>query len=401
MSNIDAAFQKLLKDWYTDRRVQNVAVRDYPLLSMMEKKQITGDDVVIPLIYGFGAGRSGTAATAIANASLAKYTRFKIDTFPEDVNVTEIKAQTIAASKDKVGAFMDARKAEINNLLKGLGKSAAYNLFGDGGGTVGEIASVGASSVTLTVKKNVKRVEIDSKVQFATASTGGSLRDSGDTLTVSARDPSTGTITFTTATSNISGLAVGDFAVVQGDYDTMMNGLAAWLPLTAPTSGDNHYGVDRSVDTESLAGHRLDEPGAPIEDSILKLTEEIVDSDGRPNVVVLNNTNFGKLARSVGSKVQYTDAGGNANVGFQTLQMHTHGGSLSVVADPACPTNRGYVLQMDTWRLYHLDPFPHIYKGDGIEAQRLSNSMGIQVRALYWAQPGCEAPAYNGVFSIG
>jgi hypothetical protein len=68
--------------------------------------------------------------------------------------------------------------------------------------------------------------------------------------------------------------------------------------------------------------------------------------------------------------------------------------------DPDCPANRGYVLQLDTFQLHHLDGFPHIDTLDGNGSQRLVSSDGIQVRARYWAQLACIAPAFNGVFAI-
>src|SRR5215831_8614153 len=101
------------------------------------------------------------------------------------------------------------------------------------------------------------------------------------------------------AVSNISSyytsLANTDWIVIAGDYNqnyattqaTKIRGLSAWLPLTAPTGGDNFWSVDRSVFPTRLSGHRLNDPTAPAEDSIMALGEVMHERGAAPDICLV------------------------------------------------------------------------------------------------------------------
>ncbi len=345
--------------------------------------------------------RASTFATAQANAAGGSHDKFNV-TRQSDYGVLTITAETMRASKNNLGAFVEARKWEVDGLLDKLGQSAAQALYGTGGGTLGRSASGnGTDTLTLTNADDVRNFEVGDKVVFATTDAATTLRDSGDALTVEALDRDAGTITFDPDYTTIAAIDVAsDYLLIEGDDASKMTGLAGWLPLTAPTVGDSHFGVDRSVDTVRLAGNRLDQTGNTIEENLLTLCEKIASSGGRPDTAFMNHTNFSTLVKTLTTKVEYDDAGGSVDTGFSGVRIHTSAGVIKVVADPYCPGDRCYVLQKDTWRLWHLDGFPHIVKDDGLMALRQSAADGVEIRVRYWGNLVCRAPAYNGVMSI-
>lgn len=64
------------------------------------------------------------------------------------------------------------------------------------------------------------------------------------------------------------------------------------------------------------------------------------------------------------------------------------------------PEDRFYMLQMDTWTLHRNGEIPHIAQEDGLMCVRSRTTDGVDVRARYWAQLACDAPAFNGVGAI-
>ena len=404
MGNFDA----MLKELYPAGVPEHVATRKYPLLNMMTKKDdFEGDNLVVPVQFDYPAGRSAVFSTAQSVADRSRMIKFNL-TQMEDHQVVFVDALTIRASRSNRGAFIEARKNEIDGGLLNLGRSAALSLYRDGWGAIGVLNtdSPSGSSFTLATPYDAHNFALGMTIMFADEADGGTPRDSSDTLVVSGINPDTGVITTTTAVTGISGLVAGDYVFPVGDNDAAgttkrrMTGLAGWLPLTAPTSGDSFFGVDRSVMPTRLAGQRLDATGNTIEENILQLAEKCVQEGGMPDYCAINHANFTNLVKGLGTKVEYQGAGGTANVGFQYVTIHTSAGPTKVFADPACPSNRGYLLQMDTWCIHHLDGFPHIDRIDGNSGLRMSTADGIEIRMRAWSNVACRAPGWNGVFSI-
>lgn len=404
-------YASILKTLY-DGDFEDLAVRTFPLAKMMARNPNYGGDGVVSaaFTYDHSPARSRTFATGqtVAASQSVKTGRWLLPTpRPVDYAFAQISGEDLKASEGHEDAFMKTKKLEFDGAIKSLGQSLALGLYGDGGCTISQIASTDTTSVTLSHKRAARFLPRGSRVQFATASTGGSLRDTGDYLVVLSASPTSGIVRFDTTANNsglvsgVSGLVAGDFIVASGDYDAGMKGLAKQIPLVEPTSGDSLYGFDRSVAPNQTAGWRLDNPGAPIESNIKAVAEDVYDMSGdAPDICLVNPVNFTQITNSLGSKVELIDQEMQANWGFQAIKIHFSGGALSVVGDPACQVNRGYVLTMSTWELYHMGPLPHLCDEDKLESLRLASSDGVEFRWRYWATPACKKPVSNGVFSI-
>ncbi len=402
-----AGFDAMLKELYPAGVPQNVATKRHPFLSMVRKvDDFEGDNLVIPIFYENPTGRGALFATAQGNAQPSQSIKWNL-TQQSDYAVILIDALTIRASRSNKGAFVNARKTEIDMMLKALGNSAAHACYRSGYGVLGQVTGdvVTATSFVLQNTEDARNFAVGQHIMFA-ANTDGTGQVASSERQVSAVDEDSGTITMT---SGMAGAVAADaYVYTSGDQvDTgtgngqnKIVGLAGWIPLTAPGGGDSFFGVNRSVHTTRLAGHRLNATGNSIEENILTLSENIVRGGGAPDKCFISHGNFNNLIKGLGTKVEYNGAGGKADVGFGGVQIHTSAGPVMVHPDPDCPSNRGYCLQMDTWALHHLDAFPHIDTLDGNNALRRSANDGIEVRARYWAQLACVAPAWNGVFAI-
>jgi hypothetical protein len=398
-------FDAMLKELYPPGEPENVAVRQHPFLSMVSKADdFEGDNLVCPVYYELPAGRARAFATAQANAATSESIKWNV-TQAEDHSVILIDALTIRASRSNRGAFVNARKTEIDLMLMALGNSASHALYRSGYGALTQLSADPGTGTTFVCNPiDDARFFMIGQEITASANQTGQTERAGGSRTVTAIDEDTGTITVSAAID--ASWAVNDWIHTEGDPNTSTGavtkimGLAGWLPLTAPTGGDSHFGVDRSVHPTRLAGQRLDSASNSIEDNILELSQEIVRQGGRPDKCFISHTAFTNLVKSLGTKIEYEGGGGKADVGFGSVMVHTSTGPVRVYPDADCPNNRGYILQMNTWKLHHLDGFPHIDTLDGNNALRRSTADGIEVRARYWANLVCKAPGWNGVFSV-
>jgi len=403
------AFGAMLKELYPAGVPQNVAVKRHPFLSMLKKMDdFEGDALVLPIFYENPGGRSATFGSSQTYSNASKSKKWVLSQIPDYATV-KMDALTIRASRSNKGAFVNARKTEIDLMLRALGNSAAHALYREGYGSVGTIGTTTVvpdgshGLVVLANADDARNFAVGATYVFSLGSDGTTPSASAGPYECIAVDEDAGSCTFS---PDLAGdVDLGDYIFQHGDVNTTtgaalkMTGLAGWIPLAAP-SATLFFGVDRTAHVTRLAGHRLNATGNSIEENILTLSENIVRGGGAPDKCFINHGNFNKLVKGLGTKVEYNGAGGQADVGFGGVQIHTSAGPVMVHPDPDCPANRGYCLQMDTWALHHLDAFPHIDTLDGNNSLRHAEADGIEVRARYWAQLACVAPGWNGVFAI-
>jgi hypothetical protein len=223
---------------------------------------------------------------------------------------------------------------------------------------------------------------------------------------VVARNVAAGTVTVAStaqggAPGTPSGWTTNDYLLVQGDNNLKFSGLSAWLPSTAPGSSDNFYGVNRSVDSR-LYGIAYNGAQQPIEESIIDAAMLVRREKGRPRHFLTNYGSESALIKSLGARREYVDWEGEGEIGFRGVRIQGPAGPIDCFSDRNCQSATGYLLQMNTWHLYSLDPVPHVFKyGDGLEMLRLANGDASEVRVGYYANMGCAAPGWNSQVSLG
>lgn len=399
------AFDAALKEYYTSQAVQNMVYRDQPFLAMLSKmSNFEGDSLPVPILHGNPQNRSATFATAQAGTSTSLVKKFTL-TRAKDYSMAYVDHETMMASRSDKGAFLSAATVEIDGALHSLARSLGVALFGDGTGQIGQVSATpsSASNTVITLKStgDITNFEVGQVINIWSATSGGTQRTSDGSvtdLTIDAINRSTGTITATGQAYDGSGtIAPDDYIFIKGDRGAKLSGLSAWLPSSSP-SATAFFGVDRTVDEVRLAGVRSDGTGKPIEEALVDAAVILGREGGSPDVCLVSFDKFGELEKSLGSKVQYSqiDIKG-AGVGFEGIRIHGPRRSINVVPDVNCPDNRAYMLQMDTWKLYSLGDAPTIFDADGTKLLRQSSADGVEVRAYYYAQLGCNAPGKNAV----
>jgi hypothetical protein len=393
----------ILKTLYPSGLPKDATYKDNPLLALMPKAtDFYGEDAKAPLKYAPNAGRSSTFATAQSNSTNVKNVAFRY-TRASDYAVARITNELILASKNNSGAFVSALKQEIDSAQLNVTNSAAQALYGNGSGVIGQLDATTTLASTLIKLRNPEDVvffEVDYRLKLSATNGGGSVRSG--VMTVVAVDRELGQVTVdANISTSIAAATVNDFISIEGDYDKKMKGLAGWLPAVAPTTGDNWFGVDRSVDVTRLAGFRGNLSALPIEEALIQGGMKIGRDGGKVDHVFMSFQKYADLTKALGSKVQFVDViAKDANIGFQGVKVNLGKSIATVIPDRNCPDDKMQMLQLDMWKLHSLEGMPMILDMDGLKMLRVSNDDAAEIRVGYYAQIVSYWPGSSGSFTI-
>lgn len=393
-----------LKEWYDGQTVENLAYDDNPALVMVQKKtNATGKVIPVPVVYEVNQGRSSTFVNAQGNQTPGLLAEFFL-TLKPDYDIATLANQAMLASQDEKGSFIDFATLFIDLAIQGAALSAASSLFRAGTGSIGQISSIVGGVITLTNAADVSQFGVNQTLQ-ANSTDGGSPRPALGY--VISRNVTAGTITVSGtslggAASTPTGWAANDFMLVQGDNNAKLSGFAAWLPTTAPTSTDNFFGVNRSVDSR-LYGLAYNGAQQPIEEALIDAALLVRREKGRPRHFLTSYGSEAALLKALGTRREFCDwSTKDAEVSFRGVVIQGPQGPIEVFSDRNCQAATGYLLQMNTWTLYSLNPVPHIFTyGDKLEMLRLANADASEVRVGSYAQLGCRAPGWNSAVTLG
>lgn len=398
MANLDlVSMNAALKELYSGQVVENLVYSDNPFLAMIPKgSDFGGKYKPIPIQTGVSQGRSSTFSYAQANQTAPDLESFLI-TRSKDYSIATIDNETMLASKTDKMAFLDGAKLLIDSAIRSITNSLASSLFRSGTGSIGQIGTISTGVITLSNPSDVVQFERNMVLQ-ANATDGGTPRAAAGY--VIAVNRSAGTVTVSASLGGSAGSPSGwtgnDYLLVQGDNNAKVKGLSAWLPFVAPTTGDNFFGVDRSIDVTRLAGVSYDGSAQSIEEALIDHSSLIAREGGKPDVMITNFATYAALEKSLGSKVQYVDMK-QADIGFRGIMVNGANSMIKVFPDRNCPAQRGFLLSMNSWKLEALGEAPQILKyGDGLEMLRVSNADAGEVRVGYYAQLRTNAPGWNG-----
>lgn len=387
----------IYKRMYSPDQVGDIARREHPLFSMVEERAgFGGEDFSYAIRYGNPQGLSNSFANAQANAKSSKGVKLRA-VRKQKYGVITINGEAMAAAEGDKAAFLDLVTQETEGILEEFGDSLAFDLHRAGNGDRGRRLSISTNTVTLTVPDDARNFKVDMTV-IASPNQNGSSPRAGST-TVAAVDEDGGTVTLTSAAA-ITSFANNDYLFRQGDQGTCMEGLEALFPLTAPVvTVDSFRGIDRGVDPRRLAGVRINDPGAPLEELLGLSGVKISQVGKRGRIGCVNPINFWIAARRLSAQVMYSDGGGTADYGFQYINVHSSAGTIKVYADADCPQDRARVLNLEYLYLKHLKGLPHIIDDDGNFNLRMNSEDAIEARARGWCNLVSTVPGANAVMA--
>ena len=400
----------LLKTHYygNANTIKDLTYGESPLLALLKKKEDAGQTNSWPIIYGHNQSSSAQFSISQGNAGNIGARQWAV-TMVKHYNVAQIQGDLIAYSKNDNNMFIREAAASIDSSFRGAARRLSLHLFREGWGDLGRVTETSGTTITLASGAGVARkdwarnFEVGMVLQFSATQAGDLLRDSGDTLTVTAVDTEAGTITANATLANIAGITAYDFMFPHGERQNsatparlVMSGLGAWVPSSTPTSAA-FFGVDRTTHVSRLGGQRVDGTSMTIREALRQGAVKTAREGGSPSHVFLGFDRWNDLAGELGSDVEYTDIQPDetAAVSFRSIVINGPKGPIKVIADNACPEDRAFMLDLKTWCLLSAGKYLGFLDEDGNKMLRQASDDGYEVRVGGYHQLACEAPGFN------
>jgi len=399
-----SAATPILKNRYTDKKIQTLAFKS-ALLALMPKDSSQGGAQYVGAIRSaIGSTASHTDTVAFTAGSSSKYNQWQCAWSPA-FSSANVSGNAIDQSKGDANALVDAMVSEFDGAFIDIGQLLGADVFGNGGGAFGQIAStstISSTTITLADPSKIFNFVIGQIIQLSLDDgTGGNGVRTG-TLTLTNVDIMAGTLTASAAWNTIAGATVNDFIFGQGNYDLAFPGLAGWVPDAnhRPASNDSFDGVNRFSDPVRLAGVYYNGSGQPKTETLMRAAALTQRMNGRPDVCVLNPMDYAEIEQALSTNVRYVtvESFDNAQISFDAIRLATPFGMINLVMDIFCPQGSSWMLELDTWLLPSAGDVPHVAgEGvDGLQWLRSSGADAYQMRVKSLSSTYCSAPGKNG-----
>lgn len=366
------------------------------------------------IAVGFGATQGAGADFTLAKSSKqpSKETAFQVTTVSY-YSLFSVTRKLIRQSQNKRGAIAAALERESTLALKTWKRDMGILLFGNGGGSFGQIVSGQTGpTITLASKFQVRFFEPNMTLQASTDD-GSPTSPAGilpGQVTVKSVDRLNGTITITSGNwndpGNIPGITSSSYLFRAGNYASAIQGFNSWVPSSNPGANSvptTLFGVDRTQDVFRLGGIRKTVTGTSPREGLMTCAMESFNNGGAPTHEFRNTADYLNLQlelQSAGNLLVMKEMaekpdGEVFGIPFEGVMVMGPTGPIKIFPDYNCPAGTGYMLQLDTWTLAGTGDFPYIDAQDGNRILREESADAYEGRIVGDLQLYCEAPGYN------
>lgn len=392
--------------YYSSDRIADLTYKDNPLYAMLKKKEdVGGESYVQTVLHGTtqAVNSAFTQAQTRAGATNPLLKRYTVTHIPL-YSLAQIDGRALRRTDGTNSAMLDVAKTFMDDAIGGLTRRLATQVYRSGWGSVGNIGSISTNTITLAAIEDAANFEIGHQVVFSASEAANTLRNTGatTTLTVSGVNRDSGIITFLTNVSTVTGATAGDFIFFEGDRQDSatptrqaITGLEGWIPQTTPAASENFFGVDRSVDTNRLAGSRWDATGVPAEEVVIEAAYRVSRYGGSITDIFCNPSFYRQLIKSMGARVQYVTSEVNERIGFRSVMVVGTNSDVRVTSDFNCPVNRMFGTNLEKWKLFSTGPAVRPLNEDGQEFLRQASADSYEVRFGFEGNMACSSPRDN------
>ncbi len=343
-------------------------------------------------------GVSTKYATAIGSLAQGTYNRFNI-TRVKRFGLARVDGETAeAAVKRGGGALVDLWENETRGVSMTLMKCLAIDMFNNGSGVLGQIASGSTTTVvTMNSSVNMNYFDLGMRVGGVTSTATSATVHTGYAQ-VTGIDRLNRTLTFSAALNTlITGLGSTDYLVRAGDEVVSstfqcMIGLPTYVE--GGTSPSALFGLTRTSDPVRLAGQTQSFAGVPMEEAVQEASALCgFQGLGYPDVLVANNREIANLKKNLeGKTILDRTSSSVGSAGFSKVVIEGESGPIEIVADPFCPRNVAYLLKWDEWVLHSLGGAPHLKNYDKNDFLRVQSDDAYQVDFVSYHQLKLKNP---------
>lgn len=359
-----------------------------------------------------GEGKHYTVSTAPTNGGSADYQKAysnqggsKAERFflqhRTEYQVARIKGSTIAKSMGDANALKSAVTEEFDKANYAFGRAMAARVWGNGGGSLGRIATtttLTGAVLVLSLLSDVVRFEVGMWLQFSSDDGSGTspsgLRGGGTQLQITKIAPATGTLTLSGNLNTVGAIAVSDFIFRSGDYGQCMTGVPGWTPITAPTGSDSFFGVNRSNHEFRLAGYRKVGNGGSKEATLLDACAEGQVHGAYGTKCMLNPIDFTSIVKEVGSDRIVDIDTKVAGLGFRGLELETAIGTVNCLSEVDVPKGFFWIVDPDQYEIATAGDCPRLLDFDGLgKMVRVQGEDAYQIDIGAYGNIGCKDPS--------
>lgn len=403
-----ADINPVLEELYlSDSTIPDQIMRNNPMMGMLPKSTDGGGKYRhVHLRHVRPQGRSAVFATAQANTVGSVRKAFDV-IWRSNYQTAEVDGDVIDDAQGNKTIIIEHIKAEMDGALDNLRDDIAMNLFRNEGGARGQIASgITGATITLVDPTDIVNFEIGMVLEASDYDGVGSGTDRTGTATVVALDRDLGTITTSADWDTLlTTLAALDFLFEEDDRGVKMAGFDSWIPEVAPTGGDSHFGVDRSVDPVRLAGVRYDGTGQPLEEAIVQGAARVRRwKKASPiDCAFLNPTRYAALEVSLEGRKRVQEVKGSgpaAHIGYNAIMIASPHGDIPVLSDPNCQEDICWLINKGSWMIETVGAMARLLDEDGNAFLRKNNADGYELRVKNRGNMWCREPGSNGRIAI-
>jgi hypothetical protein len=410
----------VLKTTFTPKRINSMTPESgqYPLWKLLSKKQkdavkgAFGLKFIIPIktntsqaVSTSATDAETTAAAASTTAgSAAEYKAFEVQARVYYGAYAVDGVTSLTADGRDQGSFVDALAESAKDIMESMMVRYAIYAHGAGYAEMGKVKTGSSVSATqFTIRRGDRRKIRKGMKLFFSATQTGTLRTNTPALVTKVT--STGLTTVSGVDISAAGVAADDFIFAadarstSANTPTVITGLAAYNPVTEPSTTTILHGLDISTDWR-LSGMRVAYADyGNILEAIYALAMELADEGSPPTHALANTEVWNQVVDLLPDQSVYKSGVGEGSVGFDTVKVRTPAGTVELVNDTTCVD--GEIRMFSSEHLFWAYAGPsviHPMNQDGLEVRKLTgDTWGGGLRSV--VALCCDKPNSLGILT--
>lgn len=366
----------ILKEYYGVQDVESLVFRNSPVLGIIRKERVGGKYIPLPMAVN-GSGAVTSDYVQVTAQAANSYLGVSMQVTPGRLFSSFVLDPTeFLASQPDRAAFVSVFSLKAMLAMDDLRKVLATCLYRSGYLELGTVLAVDAARLYVDVDASTAMaLNPGSQILFAPTTTGAYRNANAVQVASIQTFPTSGNTRVTFTTPYDASVAIGDFLMIKGGRDASGNpnapvGLDAWIPTIAGRVGATwttyigtpFYGVNRSVSPDRLAGQFVQRQSNESYTSALgRLLKACRRGGSAAELIIMNDDDYGILLneaqsnRTLYQQIQGTDSKSKNSVtqGIGAFQFQFSTSWINtVIDDPYCPKNKGYIIDSEALRLF-------------------------------------------------
>lgn len=378
--------QPLLRFVYGDELQEMTWSKDPYRQDLKKDTSGFGEGKIIVVRISQSIGTAHVYARALANKNPASERRFTVTAKPM-YHPYQLTGYFIRQAKGKPNSLMKGLEDEQKSAMRELNKRIDFMAWSDAGGSIGQIDSAVSLATNILTFRNLRglfgqyfagqKIVFSSDTGTAAAPAGlrGTTPDTPTVLTILTVDETLNRVTVgdvngnATTLASVPGITVNDFIFFDGSYTLAPSGKRGWNPVTAPTVGDNFFGVDRSVSVNYLSGWRVTGTQS-MENSLIDAMVLGSQSESSMEQCYANKFDWGRLVKELGVKYNRQPSERRQGLGGKGIVVYSPDGETMVSGSNLCPQGTSYLGDPEADMMLSEGECPDILDEDGMGALR-------------------------------